>query len=95
MPVAAPSAKSVMQSAIDILGIDEKEDGMMKEYNYGDKKYYIVNDVVGYSSKDAVKELKPFKVEFSGSGNKVLYQSPKAGSILYEGDIVRLMLGDE
>lgn len=93
--VAAPVAKAVMQSAISILGIEEREDGMMKEYVYGDKKYAIVSNVVGMSTKEAISNLKPFKVEFSGSGSKVIYQSPKEGSIIYEGETIRLMLGDE
>lgn len=93
--VAAPIAKSVMQSAISILGIEEREDGMVKEYIYGDKKYATVSNVVGMTTKEAVSNLKSFKVEFSGSGSVVKYQSPSAGSILYEGETIRLMLGDE
>ena len=93
--VAAPIAKGVMQSAINILGIEERENGLMKEYVYGDRKYAQVVNVVGMTTKEAVSNLKPFKVEFSGSGSKVLYQSPKEGSLLYEGETVRLMLGDE
>ena len=93
--VAAPVAKAVMQSAIDILDIEEREDGMIKEYNYPDKKYVTVSNVVGMSTKEAVSNLKSFKVEFSGSGSKVIYQSPKEGSLIYEGETIRLMLGDE
>ena len=47
------------------------------------------------STKEAVSNLKSFKVEFSGSGSKVIYQSPKEGSLIYEGETIRLMLGDE
>ena len=92
--VAAPIAKSVMQSAISILKIEQREDGMTKEYIYGDKKYATVSNVVGMSTKEAVANLKSFKVEFSGSGNVVKYQSPSAGSIIYEGETIRLMLGE-
>jgi len=67
----------------------------MKEYNYGDKRYSKVSDVMGMNVKEALANLKEYKVEFSGSGNKVIYQSPKAGTVLYEGETIRLMLGDE
>ena len=40
--------------------------------------------------KEAVKILKQFKVEYSGSGNIVTYQSPSAGESIYEGETIRL-----
>lgn len=92
--VAAPIARNVLLSSITALNI-EPRDGMMKLYKYGDKKYAKVNNVVGLSVKEALNNLKPFKVEFSGSGNIVKYQSPTPGSVIYEGEAVRLMLGDE
>jgi len=92
--VAAPIARNVMLSIIDALELEEKEDGMLKQYKYGDKKYATVNNVVGLTSKEAVNSLKSFKVEFSGTGNIVKYQSPAAGSIIYEGETIRLMLSE-
>ncbi len=93
--VAAPIAKNVMNSAISALKIEERYDGMIKEYNYGDKRYYTVSNVIGMNTKEAVENLKNFKVEFSGSGSKVIHQSPKEGSYIAEGEVIRLMLGDE
>lgn len=90
--VAAPIAKTVLQDAITALNIEKRTGGKDKKYNYGDKKYVKIPNVVGKTSSDAVKELKDFKVEFSGSGKKVIYQSPKAGEKVYEGEVVRLML---
>ena len=37
--------------------------------------------------------LKSFKVEFSGTGETVKYQSPSAGTRIYEGETVRLLVG--
>lgn len=93
--VAAPIAKNVLSAAIDALHITEREDGMSKEWKYGDQKYATVPNVVGKTTKEAVSELKSFKVEFSGSGNIVKHQSPSANSLLFEGEVVRLMLGEE
>ena len=93
--IAAPIAKNVLNAAISALDIEPRYDGMTKEYNYGDKKYYTVPNVIGMDTKEAVSNLKEFKVEFSGSGSKVIHQSPSEGSYLAEGEVVRLMLGDE
>ena len=93
--IAAPIAKNVLNSAISALNIKERYDGMTKEYNYGDKRYYTVPNVIGMDTKEAVSNLKEFKVEFSGSGSKVIHQSPSEASYIAEGETIRLMLGDE
>lgn len=92
--VAAPIARNVLLDCIDILNIEKREGWSEKEYNYLDRVYYDIPNVVGMTSKEAVKALGKFKVEFSGSGERVIYQSPEAGVRIYEGEVVRLMLGD-
>ena len=44
------------------------------------------------SLKEAMSELKDYKVEYSGSGNKVFYQTPKPGERVFVGDTIKLML---
>ena len=44
------------------------------------------------SVKEAIKSLKPFKVEYTGIGDTVLYQSPSSGKKIYEGETIRLFL---
>ena len=90
--VAAPIAKKVLASAIDALNIKKRKDGMSKEYNYLDTNYYLVTNVIGMTRQEAVKALQNFKVEFTGSGEVVTYQSAKAGEEIAEGETIRLML---
>lgn len=92
--IAAPIAKQVLLDAITALGIQKRSDGMEKEYNYNDKKYIEVPNVVGMNVEDAIKSLKSFKVEFSGSGQKVSYQTPSVGERILEGETVKIMLTD-
>ena len=92
--VAAPIAKNFLLSAIDILNIKERNDEIEREYLYTDKQYAEVPNVVGMSVKEAVKELKKFKVEYSGSGEVVTYQSPGSGEKVYEGETIRLLLSE-
>lgn len=91
--VAAPIARSILLDAIDILNIEKPEGASEKNYNYLDRKYATVPDVVNLSLNDAMKNLKSFKVEYSGSGEKVVYQSPSKNERIYEGETVRLLLG--
>lgn len=90
--VAAPIAKTILTDAITALDIDKREGSTEKKYNYNDKKYVDVADVVGMDKNEAIKNLKSFKVEYTGTGNKVIYQSPSAGERILEGETVRLLL---
>ena len=57
------------------------------------KKIIItVPSVIGNDLKSAKEVLKGFKIEYSGSGNKVFYQTPNAGERVLEGSTVKLML---
>lgn len=91
--VSAPIAKSVLTSAINILDINPSKEGMPREYTWLDKKYLQVPNVIGMSKEEASKELKNFKVEYSGSGNDVIYQSPEANYYTIEGEVIKLLLG--
>ncbi len=90
--VSAPIARSIMLSAIETLGIKERSGGMLKEYSYLDVKYLAVPDVVGMSRKDATKALKDFKVKYSGSGDTVVYMSPKANTFQSVETTITLLL---
>ena len=43
---------------------------------------------------DALTQLKPFKVEYSGTGETISYQSPSAGERILEGETIRLLLSE-
>lgn len=90
--VAAPIAKNVLESCINILNIKKRENAIEREYLYTDKQYMIVPNVEGMNIKDAIRLLKDFKVEYTGSGDVVSYQSPSAGESIYEGETIRLLL---
>jgi len=92
--VSAPVAKNIMLDLIDILNIEKSKDGMTKEYTWLDTKYSLLPNVVGKTLKEAQKELKLFKIEYSGEGNKVVHQSPESGYYIKENGIVKLLLGN-
>lgn len=91
--VSAPVVKNIMEDAIVALGIEKQDGGTDKKYQWYDKKYYNVEDVVGLTKKEAAGKLKNFSVQYSGSGDKVISQSPEAGNRIAEGASVRLYLG--
>lgn len=92
--VSAPVAKAVMLDAINSLNIKKRKDGMEKEYQWFDKKYKTIPEVVGLEKKEAVKLLKDFQIEYTGTGSKVLSISPESGNRILEGSKVRILLGE-
>lgn len=90
--VAAPIARNIFLSAIDILDIEPDTEGIPKEYTWLDTKYITVPDVTNLSLEEAKKSLKGFNIEYSGNGEKVIYQTPTGGMYAKEGGTVVLML---
>lgn len=91
--VSAPVAKSILTDSIDALGIKKRKTSSEKKYNWDDRKYYTVENVIGKTPKEASKILSKYNVEYSGSGARVVSQSPEAGTRLEEQSTIRLMLG--
>ena len=82
-----------MKSIIDIKNIKQSNDGMIRqEYTWLDTKYVILPDVVGMNLKEAQKTLKGFKIEYSGTGEKVLAQEPTPNQYVKETNVIKLML---
>ena len=85
----------MLLSSIDALNIDKQKNEIEKEFNYIDKVYYKVPNVIGMTKKEATKLLNNFKVEYSGEGDIVTYQSPSSNTQIYEGETVKLMFSDK
>ena len=92
--VAAPIAKNILTDAISALNIKKSKEGLDKIYQWYDVKYYKVENVEGLTVKEATKLLKNFQVEYTGIGDKVLAQSPAAGTSLPQNSTIRLLLGN-
>ena len=91
--VSAPVVRNIMLDAIEALDIEKQDGGTEKEYQWYDKKYFDVPNVKGMSKKEASSNLSNFVVEYSGSGDTVISQSPEEGTRIMEGEKVRLYLG--
>lgn len=92
--VAAPIAKNILTDAISALDIPPSLNTIPKTYQWYDTKYYTVPNVIGKTINEAKKELKNFQIEYTGSGNKVLSQSPSSGTRIAVDSTVRLLLSD-
>lgn len=90
--VAAPIAGSVLKNIINLYDLKEDNTGLPREYLWYEQKYITVPNVINMDKKEAIKALKGFTIEYSGSGNKVISTSPEYGARIKEGSIVKIML---
>lgn len=89
-----PIARRILLDVIDALHIPKQEGGLEKDYTWSDKVYYQVPNVIGKTKEEATKMLEKFHVEYSGSGDKIIAQSPEDDERIEEGATVKLLLGD-
>ena len=89
-----PIARRILLDIIEALDIPKQEGGIEKDWEWSDKVYYEVPNVVGKTKEEAKDLLEHFSVEYSGEGNHVISQSPESGERIEDGSTVKLMLGD-
>ena len=87
-----PIARRILLDIIDDLKIEKQDGGMDKDLEWTDKITYIVPNVIGKKRENVKKILKNFTIEYSGSGEKIVDQSPKSGTVLEDGSTIRLLL---
>lgn len=87
-----PIARRILLDIIDALDIEKQDGEMTKDLEWTDKVTYEVPNVVGMDVKEAKKLLPNFTIEYSGTGNKVVSQSPTAGEKLEDRGTIKLML---
>lgn len=92
--VAAPIAKRVVEASANALNIKKSKSDIEREYELWDIKYYEVPNVIGMTKKEARAAIGiNYQIEYSGTGEKVIYQSPKEGEFVKQGEKIKLMLG--
>ena len=92
--VAAPIARNILEDAIDILDIKKELGSTEKKYQFYEKKYVEVPNFVGKKVNEISKINNRLLIEYSGTGNKIIYQSIKPKERVLEGSKIRVLLGD-
>ena len=90
-----PFVRKILLDIINILDIEKQPNQKEKDYEWMDKKYYDVPNVVGMTKKEAKKYLSNFEITFAGEGDIVLEQTPEAGTRYYETGTIKLLLGSK
>lgn len=89
-----PFVRKILLDIISIMNIEKQSDEIEKDYEWYDKKYYEVPNVVGLTKKEAKKLLTGFTIEYVGNGDIVKEQTPEYGTRYYETGTIKLLMGD-
>ncbi len=87
-----PIARRILLDIIEALDIEKQPNELEKDLEWTDKITYEVPNVVGMNVKEAKKLLSNFTIEYTGTGEKVVSQSPDANTKLEDRGTVRLLL---
>ena len=88
-----PIARRILLDIINALNIEKQTGEVEKDYEWNDTVTYEVPNCIGKNVDEAKKLLVNFKIEYSGTGEKVLEQSPSPGTKHDDGGVVKLLLG--
>lgn len=92
--IAAPVVGQIIEDSAPLLNIEKQQEQLEREYRWGDKLTTRVTNFVGQSPEKIVTQLYPYKIEWHGTGNKVVEQIPIANSLIHEDDVIHLYLED-
>ena len=93
--VAAPVAKAIMEDSITALNIPKSDKVIEKNYQFWEKKYVEVPDVTSKKLSEVKSLLTPFDVQYTGSGDYIVFQSPSNKERVLEGSKIRILLQDK
>ncbi len=90
-----PFVRKILLDIISIMNIPKQDNQKEKDYEWYDKKYYEVPNVVGLTKKEAKKLLTGFDIEYAGEGDIVIEQTPQANTRYYESGTIKLLMGSK
>ncbi|MED3573512.1 stage V sporulation protein D [Cytobacillus praedii] len=93
--VAAPIVGNIMKDSLRAIGVEPRKDQIEKKYKWPDVPMIEVPDLVGITKQELGELFINLKIDASGTGNKVVKQTPEAGIKLKEGSTIRLYFDKE
>ena len=90
----APIAKKILLDIIDALKIERQVGGIEKIKQWDDITYIEVPNLIGLTKKEASRIVYPVEIDVSGTGEKVVEQSPIEGTKIDINSKIRILLGE-
>ena len=87
-----PIARRILLDIIEALHIKKQKGELTKDLEWSDKPTYKVPNLIGMDVKTIKKKTKHFHIEYSGTGNTIVAQSPNPKEKLEEEGTIRVLL---
>lgn len=91
--VAAPIARAILVEGLPAIGVQPRQDQIEKLYNWMETVPVEVANYIGMH-RDDIRPTADYKLQYFGTGNRVIAQQPAAGTKVNTGSEVRLFFGD-
>jgi len=92
--VATPIAGKIIEDTLRQKGVERREDGLEKEYQWPEQPLIEVPNLIGEKVNDLPHYMINLTIDVHGEGDTVISQSPNQGEEVREGSTIRLYLGD-
>jgi stage V sporulation protein D (sporulation-specific penicillin-binding protein) len=93
--VAAPIVGRVIEDSLSVMGVERRTDGIAKEYQWPEEPLVEVPDLTGHSTQELSEYMMDLAVDVNGEGDVIIDQEPAAGSMVQNGSVIRIFLGNE
>lgn len=93
--VAAPIVGTIIGDSLNALDVKPRKEGLEKKYAYPEEPKIDVPDLVGQSEDDLLEYMTDLSIEANGSGEKIIKQSPEAGTKVEPGSTIRVYFSKE
>ncbi|MUV36225.1 Stage V sporulation protein D [Lentibacillus sp. JNUCC-1] len=93
--VAAPIVGRVIEDSLQALGVERREEGLEKDYQWPDQPKVEVPDLIGLNKEKLNEYMTTLSLKTSGEGDYIIDQDPKPGVKLEEGSTVRIYLAEK
>jgi stage V sporulation protein D (sporulation-specific penicillin-binding protein) len=93
--VAAPIAGNIIEDSLQAMGVPKRTGQIEKKMKWDDIPMVETPELIGLTKRELQQQLVNLNLDVSGSGNKVVSQSPDPGVKIKEGSTVRVYLEEE
>lgn len=93
--VAAPIVGKIIGDSLRTLNVPPRKEEIEKKYVWPEQPKVRVPDLIGLTKDDLIHDLSNFTIEVHGKGDRILDQSPEAGTKVEEGAKIRVYLSNK
>lgn len=92
--VAAPIVGTIIEESLSVMNVERRTDGLEKEYMWPEQPKIRVPDFIGRKKDELAEYLVNMSLETYGEGEYVIDQSPRPGTSVEQGSVIRLYLSN-